>query len=379
MDHVERQAAPRWVPIVRILVMLFFLYLFLVSIKLLGGGFKHLGKDFAEQLVQTTRNPFVGLVIGILATSLVQSSSMTTSMVVGLVAGGALPLKAAVPMVMGANIGTTVTNLIVSLGHVGRRQEFERALAAASVHDFFNLIAVVVLLPLELMTGYLRTTATWLAEHLSSAGPGGVKFTSPLKTALKPVVTLVEKGVSGLPEKTGAAVMIVLALFFLFVSLYMMVKVMRSATLARMEVVFDRYMDRHGLTAMLLGVVVTALVQSSSITTSLLVPMAAAGIVRVEQIFPITLGANVGTTVTALLASLAGDVSGLAIALVHVLFNLTGILLVYPVPAIRRVPIRMSRWFARVASRRRVLAFMYVLGTFYVLPLLLVFIYRWAK
>jgi sodium-dependent phosphate cotransporter len=165
----------------------------------------------------------------------------------------------------------------------------------------------------------------------------------------------------------------------LFVALLFLVRIMKTAAISRMEVVFDRYMDRHGIAGLVLGVIVTAVVQSSSVTTSLLVPMAAAGIVRIEQLFPITLGANIGTTVTALLASLAGDVHGLAIALVHVLFNVTGILLIYPVPAVRRVPIRMAHWFADLGARRRAFAFCYVLGVFYILPIGLVVIYRLAK
>ncbi|MHC5143667.1 MAG: Na/Pi symporter, partial [Planctomycetota bacterium] len=128
------------------------LYLFLLSIGLMGSAFKGFGKGFAENLVATTSNPFIGLVIGILATSVVQSSSTTTSLVVGIVGSGGLTVGCAIPIIMGANIGTTVTNTLVSLGHVGRRGEFRKAIAAATVHDFFNLICVSIMFPLELIT-----------------------------------------------------------------------------------------------------------------------------------------------------------------------------------------------------------------------------------
>jgi len=124
--------------------------------------------------------------------------------------------------------------------------------------------------------------------------------------------------------------------------------------------------------AIAVGIVATVMVQSSSITTSLLVPLAGAGVLTLEQAFPVTLGANVGTTVTALLAALAATdqnaAAGLTIALVHLLFNVTGTLIVYPIPAIRSVPLRLSRALAAVALRSRWWAIGYVLLLFYMAP-----------
>jgi sodium-dependent phosphate cotransporter len=113
------------------------------------------GSGLAETLIATTTNPLVGLFIGILATSIIQSSSSTTSIVVGLVAGGALNVANAIPIVMGANIGTSVTNLLVSLTQIRRDLEFRRALSAAIVHDFFNILAVIVIFPLQYFTNFL--------------------------------------------------------------------------------------------------------------------------------------------------------------------------------------------------------------------------------
>ena len=154
----------------QILLLFGILYLFLVSIGLMGASFKMFGKDFATQLVETTTNPFVGLFVGILATTLVQSSSTTTSLVVGIVAAGGLTIDTAVPIIMGANIGTSVTNTLVSMGHITRPVEFRRALAGATVHDFFNLMAVIILFPLELATGYLRTLAAGTSDIFTGMG-----------------------------------------------------------------------------------------------------------------------------------------------------------------------------------------------------------------
>ena len=302
------------------------LYVFLVSVKLLGTGFEMFGGAFSERLIATTSNPLVGLFIGILATSIVQSSSMTTSTVVGFVAVGMLSIENAVPIVMGANIGTTVTCAIVSLGHITRNEEFRRAFAAASVHDFFNVMAVLILFPLELATGFLRKSALYLTGFLT--GGEAVTFASPVKQAVKPVVKALVRLVEDVSGEHAAIFVAILGLLLLLASLYVLVKRTKALALGRAEIVIDRIMGRSGLAGMAMGTGITAVIQSSSVTTSLLVPLAGAGVVRLEKIFPVTLGANIGTTVTALLASLAGDSRGLSIALVHLLFNLAGILLI---------------------------------------------------
>ena len=150
---------PGMSPLVRALLVLALLYLFLTGVELLGGGFKYLGKDLVDGLFEGVSNPLGGFFVGLLATILVQSSSVSTSVIVGLVASGVVGVDEAVPMVMGANVGTTVTAVLVSLAHMRRAQEFRRAFAAATVHDFFNVLAVLVFLPFEIATNYLSRTA----------------------------------------------------------------------------------------------------------------------------------------------------------------------------------------------------------------------------
>lgn len=373
-SRADRGWTARHTQILTVVGVFVLLYVFLTSIGLLGAGFKLFGKGFAHALINTTANPFVGLFIGILATSVIQSSSTTTSMVVAFVASGTLTIEHAVPIVMGANIGTTVTATLVSLAHLTRRQEFRRAFGAATVHDFFNLIAVAVLLPIELATGFLRHSAVWLATLLF--GSQSLSFHSPVKAITKPAVHVVTGGVAGLSKGVAGTIVAVLGMALLFGSLYYLTKLMRGLVMDRIESFFTRTLGGSGVVGILLGLVVTAIIQSSSVTTSLMVPMAAAGAVTLDQIFPITLGANMGTTVTALMASLAGNTAGLAIALVHFLFNLTGTLLIFPIPSIRRIPIRLAEWLGELASRRRVLAVVWVLGVFFLLPGLMVLIWR---
>ena len=378
MDSRRKQPL---VTILKIAAAAGLLYLFLLSIGLMGGAFKGFGKDFAEQLVATTSNPFIGLVIGILATSVVQSSSTTTSLVVGIVGAGGLTVGNAIPIIMGANIGTTVTNTLVSLGHVGRRSEFRKAIAAATVHDFFNLICVSIMFPAELITGkifgigFLERSATMLAGQFQNAG--GLKFTSPVKMIIKPVVKWFQHFVTDFSgsENFTYIFMVVISFVLLFFSLYFIVKVMKSLVVQRAEIVLNNVIRKNGSLALLAGLLFTIAVQSSSITTSLLIPMVAAGILTVESIFPITMGANIGTTTTAILASFAtGNISAIIIAFVHFLFNTLGVVCLYPIPICRRIPIYLSHRLGVVASQKRWLAFAYVVGLFFVLPFLLIFV-----
>ncbi|MCZ6877501.1 MAG: Na/Pi symporter [Acidobacteria bacterium] len=365
-----------------LLILLFF---FLLGVQGLGDGFRLLGRDLLEAFFATTENPFMALVVGILATTLVQSSSVTTAMIVGLVAApeNPLPLANAVPMVMGANIGTTVTNTVVSLAHMGRREEFFRAFSVATCHDFFNFITVAVLLPLEITTGFLRRTAVALASTFGEVG--GVTYENPLKDALKAALEPFRSLAGALVEaEEGQGILLVLfSAILIFGALLLLVKLMRSATQSSIEVFITRFLGRNAFRSILLGALVTVMVQSSSITTSLLVPLAGAGLLTLEQAFPVTIGANVGTTVTALLATLAvagaNAQAGVEIALVHVLFNLSGIVLIYPVPFMRRLPLRAARRLARTAVESRKWALLYVAALFYGLPSILVVLHKFFE
>ena len=337
-----------------------------MGVKTLGEGFKLLGGDALDVIFSATANPFMGLVVGILATTIVQSSSVTTAMVVGLVAApeSALPLSNAVPMIMGANIGTTVTATVVALAHMGRRDEFERAFPIAVCHDVFNYLTVLVLLPLEIMSGYLQQTAVALGGLLE--GVTGVDYDSPFASALLASVAPLEGIAAALVESAQAQGVVLIAFsgVLIFTTLWLLINVLGSSAVL----------------SILVGIVVTAMVQSSSITTSLLVPLGAAGILRLEQALPITIGANIGTMVTALLAALAGSganaVVGLEIAFVHLLFNLTGLVMIYPLQATRNIPLRGARFLTSLAIRSRKLTLLWVGALFYGVPALLLFVDR---
>jgi sodium-dependent phosphate cotransporter len=116
------------------------------------------------------------------------------------------------------------------------------------------------------------------------------------------------------------------------------------------------------------------------VTTSTLVPVVAAGIITIEAAFPITLGANVGTTVTAILASLAAEhPEGLTIALAHLLFNIFGILIFYPLPRMRAIPLGLAHWLGDLAYRSRTKCLVILTCIFFVLPTLFIGLWRLAQ
>nr|MDE0501944.1 Na/Pi symporter [bacterium] len=366
----ERVDSGRMPPAARAALVLGLIYVFLVGVSSLESGIKLLGADVQETLFSTVRNPLAGLFVGILGTVLVQSSSASTSVIVGLVASGVLGFEFAVPMVMGANIGTTVTNTLVSLAHLRRSAEFMRAFAAAVVHDFFNVVIVLVLLPLELLTGAISGLAERISEPL--VGAAGTEWKSPIKGLVKQPVAWLEDLWSGFGANGNGlgTLLVVCGVATVLLALAFVTKNMRRLVAQRVEHSLNMALSKgSGMVALLVGLVITISVQSSSITTSMLIPLSAAGVLTLRNAYPVTLGANVGTTITALLAALATSrPEALTIALVHTLFNIGGILLLYPITALRQIPIRGAEILARLAVDRRLLAVAYVAGMFIAVP-----------
>jgi sodium-dependent phosphate cotransporter len=351
----------------RALFLLIALYAFFVSIALLSESFEFLGEGVARRLLETADNPFVGLFIGILATSMVQSSSTVTSITVGLVAGGALDVPSAIPVIMGSNMGTSVTNAVVAAGQIGKRDEFERAFAAAVVDDFFEILSIVVLFPLQLTTNFLGRAAGYLSETF--AGMGGLEWGNPLQAILDPVVGLL----TSLLAHSGLLMMVV-ALLLLVLALHQLVKNLKAILVGRIEVFVDRTLFKTAWRAMALGFALTVLVQSSSVTTSLVVPLAGIGLVSLAQAFPYALGANVGTTTTAILAALVtGNEEALAVALAHLLYNVAGIIIVWPV---RIVPLRLAQALAKLSIRSKLAPLLYVTVVFFGIPFALIYFAR---
>ncbi|MDP7030431.1 MAG: Na/Pi symporter [Phycisphaerales bacterium] len=373
---MQRKTRPFWL---HALLALLSLYFFLCAINVMGSGLKSIGKEttwLADAIAQGD-NPLVALMASVLVTSVVQSSSFTTSLIITLVAAGELSAGTAVFAVMGANIGTSITGIIVSLGTLRIKRQFRRAYATALMHAIPNVLTMLLLFPLEWVTsstspdgftgGILTRIARWITSTLDLGS--GEKMFNPIKEITKPVVAAVESvagWLSGGNVTAAASIVAVFGLIVLFFALVGLVKNLKDALLARLEGLFTVLIFRNDLLAWISGITSTVAVQSSSVTTSLMVPIAGAGAVKLRRVFPFMLGCNIGTTVTGVIAATANPTAGAVIVAVsHVIFNLTDNAIWYP---LRIIPIRLAKWYSALAMRRRKYAFLFLGTVFLIVP-----------
>eukprot|EP00916_Digyalum_oweni_P014222 GHVL01023315.1.p1 GENE.GHVL01023315.1~~GHVL01023315.1.p1 ORF type:complete len:739 (+),score=22.09 GHVL01023315.1:202-2418(+) len=460
----------------RVVGLISALYFFICSLGLLESSFKLVGGRTAGETFKNSQllsNPVAGLMIGVMATVLVQSSSTATSIVVALVASEVIPLMSGIPIIMGTNIGTSITNTIVALAQAGHRDQFERAFAGATVHDMFNWLAVMILLPLEVATHYLYHLTSALLSSMPSASEGTqveilTAITKPFihmivqvnsgaitdivladnttevqETVLKrwcnrervevnhttthfnPVdIRCSEQAVGSVfhnacvaaqyPEtavfaiswnttqlinittqgnrcshlfaatnwtdNTVGGVLLAVAFLIIVTSLFAIVKILNALLQGQVAKVISKTINKDlpgraayftAYLALAVGCCMTLIIQSSSVFTSTLTPLVGMGIVSLERMYPLTLGANIGTTITGILAALSTQGShmrdALQIALCHLFFNISGTLLFFPVP-VTRIPVPLARMLGRVTARHRWFAIFYLVFMFILFP-----------
>ncbi|MES9947036.1 MAG: Na/Pi symporter [Candidatus Thiodiazotropha sp.] len=355
----------------------FLVYLLLVAVGMIGSGFKMAAGPQAKELFEFASNPITALVIGVLATALIQSSSTVTSIIVGLVAGG-MPVEIAIPMVMGANIGTTVTNTIVSLGMVRQGEDFKRAFAAATIHDFFNVLSVVVFLPLEIMFGLFEKMGAYVANLMVGGESMSVKGFNFIKPLVKPPLNFLKETIGGigLSELVVGIILVVLGITMIFFVITAIGKILKVVMVGKAKDILHNAVGRGPISGITSGTLITVLVQSSSTTTSLIVPLAGSGVFSLRQVYPFTLGANIGTTITALLAATAvtgvNAIFALQIALIHFLYNLIGVIVIYGIPILRDIPVKAAETLSALAQKNKLYVAGYMLMVFVIIPLILI-------
>uniref|UniRef100_A0A8C1ZM24 Sodium-dependent phosphate transport protein 2B n=1 Tax=Cyprinus carpio TaxID=7962 RepID=A0A8C1ZM24_CYPCA len=415
--------------IVKFILLLGLLYVFVCSLDILSSAFQLVGGKAAGDIFQDNAvlsNPVAGLVIGVLVTVLVQSSSTSSSIVVSMVSSGLLEVKSAVPIIMGANIGTSVTNTIVAVMQAGDRNEFRRAFAGATVHDFFNWLSVLVLLPLEVASGYLYRLTKLIIDSFNiqtgADAPDLLKvITEPLTKNIIELDTSVIRDIAtgdpaarnkslvkiwcktekitvrmcklvnkcthmfvyaNLPDLAVGLILLALSLLALCTCLILIVKLLNSMLKGQVAVVIKKVLNTDfpfpfawvtGYIAILVGAGMTFIVQSSSVFTSAITPLVGIGVISLERAYPLTLGSNIGTTTTAILAALASPgetlANSLQISLCHFFFNISGILLWYPIP-FTRIPIRLAKALGNRTAKYRWFAALYLILIFLLFPLL---------
>ncbi|EGZ26678.1 hypothetical protein PHYSODRAFT_475718 [Phytophthora sojae] len=369
------------------------LYFFMVAVKFIGDGFTlALGCD-SKGAFDFANNPVAGLMIGTISTALLHSSGTVTSITVALVGAGGMTVRQGVYVVMGANIGTCVTCIMVAFGQVGDPVRFQRAMAAATVHDMYNIWSVIVLFPIEVLFHPLEKMSIEMSNAKTSSGA----FNSPVDAIVNPLtqkllsvdkssiykvatgdlectpgISFVKSGAfegSSLSDGSISAIVIVLGFCILVCSLVTLVKMLAKVFLGPTKTLISKLLNYNGYVNIFMGTLITFAVHSSTVVTSTLTPMAGLGVITLEQVYPLVIGANLGTTGTALLASLVtGKSDSVAIALVHFWFNVFGIFLFYPIPITRKPILDWARSLAFFSASWAWTAALFLIFLFLVIP-----------
>jgi solute carrier family 34 (sodium-dependent phosphate cotransporter) len=345
------------------------MFLFLFSIDLMGFAIVGMTGEFASQINNATSNPFVGLFIGLIATAVLQSSSTTTSIVVAAVASGAISLQNGIPIVLGANIGTTITSTIISMSYISKAKEFKRAIAAGVSHDFFNILTVLILLPLESRFRFLEKSSLFIASFLqedhfpAAIDPSHFQFLSNFDFINEIIVSFV-----------GPIISLILATILLFSCIKFISKWLYTILIDNAKERFENVIFKTKMRSFGWGLLITSIAQSSSLTTSLIVPLAATGKVKIKRAFQFILGANIGTTITALIAAIFQSEAAISLAIVHLLFNLIGVVIFLFIPFVSEFPIFLAKKFSVITVKSRIIGFAYILITFFLLPFTLIYI-----
>jgi len=336
---------------------------FLFSIDLLVTSLGHVGKDTVQEVLSVTANPFVSLFIGLLITALIQSSSTTTSMIVAAVAAGSMEMHQAIPMIMGANIGTTITSNIVSLNYISDRHTFSRAFSSATLHDHFNIITTIILFPLQYKYNLLGIISEKLSGLLSATNPinGNVNLATINLGDL-----MISEWMIDLVQYPF--IVLFISVILLFTSIKLFTTIIYKVIIGPPNNQLQRIVFKNPLKSFGWGAVITGALQSSSVTTSFIVPLVATDKIKINQIYPFIIGANVGTTVTALLAALFKSPEAISIAMAHFMFNLLGGILLLLVPGVNRLPLLMTKFLGELTMRHRIISLIYLIITFFLLP-----------
>lgn len=332
---------------------------------------QHIGKSAAETIIQATSNPFTALFIGLLITAMIQSSSTTTAMVVALVASNSITIQSAIPIIMGANVGTTITSTIVSLGFINKKKEFRRAAAAGTYDGIFNILIIIILFPLEYYYGFLSGVSQWIATYFFHPGA------TPVTTTFSQKWYMFGPVVKGLVELIpNGFLLAALSFVLLFTSILVFRKLISGLLLASSPERFSRFFFKNAWKSFFWGTVTTAAIRSSTITISVVVPIVAQRIVSLRKAAPFILGANIGTTITAFIAAFfnVNTTGAISIAIAHFLFNLIGVLIFYPLPILRKVPLELAGRLGKLTTKYRLTVFVYILMIFFFIPFSLIYL-----
>jgi sodium-dependent phosphate cotransporter len=353
----------------RVVFIILSLMLFLFALNLMVASLSDYASSFEESILSYALDPFIGLFIGLLFTAIIQSSSTTSTMVVAMVATGTISIGEAIPIIMGANIGTTLTSTIVALGFISDKRAFRKAVSAGVIHDFYNIILVLILFPLEFYYSFLSRLSIRINELIvgESVFNSGNEMRKMMDFGVsEQIVGLINNNVISL----------ILCFVLLFVSIKLLTNVIKKTVIGDSKNRLRSFVFNKPFKSFGWGVLITSAIQSSSVSTSLLVPLVATEKIRLKNAFPFIIGANLGTTITALIAASFNSEIAMSIALAHLIFNLFGAILFMSTSFLRSAFVSFIKKFSIVLTRKRVVGLAYIVITFFLLPFLLISIHK---
>ena len=350
------------------LIIIGTLLLFILGIEIVVSALESGREESISAIFSTTSNPFTAFFIGVVLTAMMQSSSTTTAIAVAMVASGSIQLESAVAVVMGANLGTTITSMVVSLGFINNRKEFKRAVSASSFHYFFNLFTILILFPLELYNNFLSKISYKVASYF---------FSNSITIATSKVkVWSLFDPVNDFLQSINPVFAGIVGLIIIFASILLFRRVISSLLLAKSPQAFSRFFFKNRVKSFAWGIITTAAIRSSTITTSVVVPIVSKRITPLRQATPFILGANLGTTITAFFAATLSQSSAgvMSIAIAHFLFNLFGVLVFFPIASMEKVILATAKSFGKICADHKYLILIFILATFFFIPFLIIYV-----
>ena len=329
----------------------------------------HIGFGTAREMIKVAEAPFIALFVGLLTTALLQSSSTVTSIAVVMMASGTITLNIGIFIIMGSNIGTTLTSDIVSLGFVANKGKFRKALSAGVIHDFFNILTTMLIFPLEYYYGFLSKVATYIAGLLSTQ----LSINSDSNSFVNlPGFSPVSNSLYGLFNNYW--ILAAFSILLLFISIKVFSRYTYRLLIGASKDKLKNYVFNNPLKSFSWGLLLTGILQSSSVTTSLIIPLVANRKVMLKSIFPYIIGANIGTTITALLAAIFISEDAISLAVAHLIFNLAGGIVFFVFSITRNIPVYLASSFGKLASENKLIGLFYIIFTFFLIPFFLIFL-----
>lgn len=352
----------------QIILFILILVIFLFSLEMMSASALKINFFLNESVKNAINNPFIALVIGLLITAIFQSSSTTTTISVVMVASGLISLQSAIPIVFGANIGTSITAIISTISHINGKKEFKKAISAAMLHHLFNLFTACILFPLEYYTGIFSTLSQYIGGNFSNLIKGiepqtGIKFYSKSYEYLE---SIIQNGI----------ILFFISLALLLTSIKLFTQLMKNSLIGDSQKIITHYIFGGSLRSFSWGVFSTSLIHSSAVTTSFIVPIVATDKISLRKAFPFIVGANIGTTFTAIVAALTKSPEAMSLAMAHFLFNFFGMMLFLPIPKIRDYIIELVKKLGEIARDNKILVIIYVFLLFFVIPFILIYLNR---